>query len=104
MKNVQEDYYSNNKPLSQTSRFKQQNKLFMEKKGRNIEELNDRWKTNPAFLEDTTGHLNNLNKGLQGKGKLITDDDDDDDNNNVRSSIRNIGCLQNFSSLPGSWR
>jgi hypothetical protein len=75
MENVQ-DYYCNNKPLSQTSRFKQQNKLFMEKKGRNIEELNDRWKTNPAFLEDTTGHLNNLNEGLQGKGKLITDDDD----------------------------
>jgi hypothetical protein len=26
------------------------------------------------------------------------------DNNNVRSSIRNIGCLQIFSSLLGSWR
>jgi hypothetical protein len=25
-------------------------------------------------------------------------------NNNVRSSIRNIGCLQIFSSLLGSWR
>jgi hypothetical protein len=25
-------------------------------------------------------------------------------NNNVRSSIRNVGCLQIFSSLLGSWR
>jgi hypothetical protein len=25
-------------------------------------------------------------------------------NNNVRGSIRNIGCLQIFSSLLGSWR
>jgi hypothetical protein len=32
------------------------------------------------------------------------DDDNDDDDNNVRSSIRNIGCLQIFSSLLGSWQ
>jgi hypothetical protein len=49
-------------------------KLFREKKGRNIEELNDeRWITDLAFLVDVTGHLNNLNKELQGKDKLITD-------------------------------
>jgi hypothetical protein len=49
-------------------------KLFMEKKGRTIEELNDEgWITYLAFLVDVTGHLNNLNKELQGKGKLITD-------------------------------
>jgi hypothetical protein len=29
---------------------------------------------------------------------------EDDNNNNVGSSIRNIGCLQIFSSLLGSWR
>jgi hypothetical protein len=46
----------------------------MEKKGRNIEELNaEGWITNLAFLVDVTGHLNNLNKELQGKDKLITD-------------------------------
>jgi hypothetical protein len=46
----------------------------MEKKGRTIEELNDEgWITDLAFLVDVTGHLNNLNKELQGKGKLITD-------------------------------
>jgi hypothetical protein len=49
-------------------------KLFMEKKGRNIEELNDEgWITDLAFLVDVTGHLNNLNKELHGKDKLITD-------------------------------
>jgi hypothetical protein len=43
-------------------------------KGRNIEELNDEgWITDLAFLVDVTGHLNNLNKELQGKDKLITD-------------------------------
>jgi hypothetical protein len=48
-------------------------KLFMEK-GRNIEEMNDeRWITDLAFLVDETGNLNNLNKELQGKDKLIAD-------------------------------
>jgi hypothetical protein len=42
--------------------------------GRNIEDMNDeRWITDLAFLVDETGHLNNLNKELQGKDKLITD-------------------------------
>jgi hypothetical protein len=46
----------------------------MEKKDRNIEEMNaERWITNLAFLVDVTGHLTNLNKELQGKDKLITD-------------------------------
>jgi hypothetical protein len=31
-------------------------------------------------------------------------DNNNNNNNNVRSSIRNIGCLQIFSSLLGSWR
>jgi hypothetical protein len=45
----------------------------MEKKGRNIEELNDEgWITELVFLVDVTGHLN-LNRELQGKDKLITD-------------------------------
>jgi hypothetical protein len=48
-------------------------KLFMEKKGRNIEELNDEaWVTDLVFLVDVTGHLN-LNRELQGKDTLITD-------------------------------
>jgi hypothetical protein len=46
----------------------------MENKGRNIEDLNDEgWITDLAFLVDVTGHLNNLNKELQGKDKIITD-------------------------------
>jgi hypothetical protein len=46
----------------------------MEKKGRNIEELNDEeWITNLGFLVDVTDHLNNLNIELQGKDKFITD-------------------------------
>jgi hypothetical protein len=46
----------------------------MEKKGRNIEQLNDEgWITDLAFLVDVTGNLNNVNKELQGKDKLITD-------------------------------
>jgi hypothetical protein len=46
----------------------------MEKKDRNIEELNDEgWITDLVFLVDVTGHLNYLNKELQGKDKLITD-------------------------------
>jgi hypothetical protein len=46
----------------------------MEKKGRNIEELNDEGRIkNLAFLVDVTGHLNNVNKELQGENKLITD-------------------------------
>jgi hypothetical protein len=45
----------------------------MEKKGKNIEELNNEgWITNLAFLVDVTGHLKNLNRELQGKYKLIT--------------------------------
>jgi hypothetical protein len=49
-------------------------KLFMENKGKNIEELNDGgWITDLAFVVDVTGHLNNLSKELYGKDKLITD-------------------------------
>jgi hypothetical protein len=48
-------------------------KLFMEKEGRNIEELNDGWITDLAFLVDVTGQLNNHNKALHSKDKLITD-------------------------------
>jgi hypothetical protein len=44
----------------------------MEKKGRNTGEKNDGWTTNLAYLVDVTGHMNNLNKELQGKEKLIT--------------------------------
>jgi hypothetical protein len=33
-----------------------------------------------------------------------TPNNNNNNNNNVRSSIRNIGCLQIFSSLLGSWR
>jgi hypothetical protein len=40
----------------------------MEKKGRNIEELNDEgWITDLVFLVDVTGHLNNLNKSSRVK-------------------------------------
>jgi hypothetical protein len=73
-------YHTNVRWLRQGSVLKQffdllnEIKLFMEKKGRNIEELNDEgWITDLAFLVDVTGHLNNLNKELQGKDKLITD-------------------------------
>jgi hypothetical protein len=49
-------------------------KLFTEKKGRNAEEFNDEaWITDLAFLVDVIGHLNKLNKELQGKAKLTTD-------------------------------
>jgi hypothetical protein len=49
-------------------------KLFVEKKGKNIEELSDEgWITDLAFLVDVTGHMNKFNKELQGKDKLITD-------------------------------
>jgi hypothetical protein len=49
-------------------------KLFMEKKGRYIEELNDEgWITDLTLPVDVTGHLNNLNKELQDKDKLSTD-------------------------------
>jgi hypothetical protein len=46
----------------------------MEKKSRNIKERNDESLiTDPASLVDVTGYLNNLNKDIQGKDKLITD-------------------------------
>jgi hypothetical protein len=49
-------------------------KLFLEEKGGNIEELNDEGCiTGLAFLVDVTGDLNNLNKKLKGKDKLIVD-------------------------------
>jgi hypothetical protein len=39
----------------------------MEKTGRNMEYLQDEgWITDLAFLVDVAGHLNNLNKELQG--------------------------------------
>jgi hypothetical protein len=44
------------------------------RKAKNIEELNDGGlMTDLAFLVDVTGYLNNLDKELQGKDKLITD-------------------------------
>jgi hypothetical protein len=47
-------------------------KLFIEKKGRNIEDLNDEERiTVLALFVDVTGHLEHL-KQLQGKDKLIT--------------------------------
>jgi hypothetical protein len=50
----------------------------MKNKGKNIEELNDGgWITDLAFLVDVTGHLNNFNKELHGKDKLITDMNND---------------------------
>jgi hypothetical protein len=51
--------------------------------------------------DDNNNNNNNNNNQKQkqeGQNLLI------DYNNNVRSSIRNIGCLQIFSSLLGSWR
>lgn len=64
-------------------------KFFMEKKGRNIEELNDeRWITNLVFLVDVTGHLRNRNKELQGKGKLISASND---NMKARKSSSDCG-------------
>jgi hypothetical protein len=43
-------------------------KLFTEKTGRNIKQLNDeRWITDLPILQDMTGHLNNLIKELKGK-------------------------------------
>jgi hypothetical protein len=49
-------------------------KLFIEKKGRNIEEFNDEeWITDLAFFVDVSGHLKNLNKELQYKDKFSTD-------------------------------
>jgi hypothetical protein len=48
-------------------------KLFMGKKGRNIEEFNDEsWIINVAFLVDVTDHLHNLHEELQALDKLIT--------------------------------
>jgi hypothetical protein len=42
-------------------------KLCMEKTGRNMEYLQDEgWITDLACLVDVAGHLNNLNKELQG--------------------------------------
>jgi hypothetical protein len=49
-------------------------KLLMQKRGRNIEELNDKgWITDAAFVVGVTPHLNNQNKELQRKLKLITE-------------------------------
>jgi hypothetical protein len=46
----------------------------MEKKNKIIEELDDEgWISDSAFFVDVTGHLNTLNKELQGKDKLITE-------------------------------
>jgi hypothetical protein len=49
-------------------------KLFTENKNKRIEELDDEgWISDLAFFMDVTGHLNTLNKELQGKDKLITE-------------------------------
>jgi hypothetical protein len=73
-------YHTNVRWLNQGSASKQfsdllnEIKLFMEKNGRNAEEFNDEERiTDIAFLVDVTGHLNKLNKELQGKDKLTTD-------------------------------
>ncbi|KAK3918372.1 General transcription factor II-I repeat domain-containing protein 2A [Frankliniella fusca] len=48
--------------------------LFMEMKQFPVDELKDPvWVRNLAFLTDITGHLNDLNVQLQGRGKLIVD-------------------------------
>jgi hypothetical protein len=49
-------------------------KLFMENKNKRIEELDDEgWISDLAFFADVTGHLDTLNKVLQGKDKFITE-------------------------------
>jgi hypothetical protein len=46
----------------------------VEKKNKRIEKPNDEgWISDLAFFVDVTGHLNTLNKELQGKDKLITE-------------------------------
>jgi hypothetical protein len=46
----------------------------MEKKNKRIEELDDEgWISDLAFFVDVTGHLNTLNRELQGKDKLMTE-------------------------------
>jgi hypothetical protein len=46
-----------------------------------------------------------LNKKINvSKNTWDNKQNNNNNNNNVRSSIRNIGCLQIFSSLLGSWR
>jgi hypothetical protein len=46
----------------------------MEKKNKRIEELDDEGRISDlAFFVDVTGHLNTLNKELQGKDKLVTE-------------------------------
>jgi hypothetical protein len=46
----------------------------MENKNKRIEELDDEgWISDLASFADMTGHLNTLNKELQGKDKLITE-------------------------------
>jgi hypothetical protein len=80
-------YYTNMRWLSRGSVLQQffyllkEIKLFMEKKNKRIEELDDEeWISDVAFFfvcvcvcvdVDVTGHLNTLNKELQGKDKLI---------------------------------
>jgi glutaredoxin-related protein len=48
-------------------------KLFLEKKNKRIEQDDEGWIRDLTFLVDATGHLNTLNKELQGKDKLITE-------------------------------
>ncbi|XP_077957581.1 general transcription factor II-I repeat domain-containing protein 2-like [Gasterosteus aculeatus] len=46
---------------------------FMEKKGKPVHELkNPEWLQHLAFMVDITEHLNNLNKMLQGRKKVVT--------------------------------
>ena len=47
--------------------------LFMELKGEDTSNLKDpQWLSDLAFMVDLTGHLNVLNKQLQGRNKIIT--------------------------------
>lgn len=45
---------------------------FMKRKGKPVKQFeNEEWMSDLAFLADITGHLNDLNLNLQGKGKLV---------------------------------
>jgi hypothetical protein len=63
------------------------------------------------FISRCTAHISHKTKSphwyikVREVASLCHDDDDDNNNNDddVRSSIRNISCLQ-ISSLLGSWR
>lgn len=46
---------------------------FMEQKGKPVDELRDpEWIQDFAFMVDITNHLNDLNKMMQGRNKVVT--------------------------------